>query len=191
MLTSEALRARVRALDGRGYPAYKGIAGAYRFAGWELRIDHVQGDPFAEPSRLRAVVSPAAAGIPAEWLATQTCRTAAADFLNRALHEALAGAAPRQGSGRSGESTILRPVEQLVEAAQTRAIGRALAWGRGRWIDGRRPLREALEGIGRALEDESLDAIDERIVGDYAEFRLHELAAALNRLRSLRCAPPA
>jgi hypothetical protein len=82
-------------------------------------------------------------------------------------------------------------VEQLVEAAQTRAIGRALAWGRERWIDGRRPLPAALEGIVRTLDEEGLDVIDPWIVGDYAEFRVHELAAALNRLRSLRVAHPA
>ena len=36
-------------LDGRGYRAYKQIAGAYSAGDFQLHIDHVQGDPFAEP----------------------------------------------------------------------------------------------------------------------------------------------
>ncbi len=92
---------------------------------------------------------------------------------------------------RFGEEEIdLSAVEQLVETAQTRAIARALAWGRGRFLDGRRPVRPALEALLHALGEEGLDAVDERIVGEYAEFRLFELAAALGRLRSLEVSLP-
>ncbi|MGI9179615.1 MAG: ATPase, partial [Longimicrobiaceae bacterium] len=95
------------------------------------------------------------------------------------------------GRVRFGEEEIdLSAVEQLVETAQTRAIARALAWGRGRFLDGRRPVRPALEALLHALGEEGLDAVDERIVGEYAEFRLFELAAALGRLRSLEVSLP-
>jgi predicted ABC-class ATPase len=88
---------------------------------------------------------------------------------------------------RFGEDEIeLSAVEQLVEAAQTRAVGRALAWLRGRHLDGRSSLARALRGAERELEEGGLDLLDERLVGDYAEFRVFELAAALNRLRTLR-----
>ncbi|HXV44797.1 MAG TPA: ABC-ATPase domain-containing protein, partial [Anaerolineae bacterium] len=40
-------------IDGKGYPAYKDIRGSYAFEEFTLFIDHVQGDPFAGPSRLR------------------------------------------------------------------------------------------------------------------------------------------
>jgi predicted ABC-class ATPase len=91
---------------------------------------------------------------------------------------------------RFGSDEIeLAAVEQLVEAAQTRAIARALAWGRDRCIDGRADTAAALRCIMELLEKEGLDALDERIVGDYAEFRIFELAAALGRLRSLEVAP--
>jgi hypothetical protein len=88
-----------------------------------------------------------------------------------------------------GEEIELAAVEQLVEAAQARAIGRALAWGRGRSIDGRADIRAALEGLMTDLDTGGLDSIDDRIVGDYAEFRIFELAAALGRLRTLRVDP--
>ena len=42
----------LRGLDGRGYKAYKAIAGAWDFGDFTLHVDHVQGDPFAAPSRV-------------------------------------------------------------------------------------------------------------------------------------------
>lgn len=53
-------------IDHRGYPAYKETKGTYRFADYVLSIDHVQGDPFASPSRLSIRVSGKAAAFPAE-----------------------------------------------------------------------------------------------------------------------------
>jgi hypothetical protein len=56
-------------------------------------------------------------------------------------------------------------------------------------LDGERDVRAALECLMAGLEREGLDALDGRIVGEYAEFRVFELAAALGRLRSLRVRP--
>ena len=39
-------------IDHRGYPAYKDTKGSYDFGDYILSIDHVQGDPFAAPSKL-------------------------------------------------------------------------------------------------------------------------------------------
>ena len=47
----ETLRQRLRSIDQKGYKAYKTIEGTYSFPLFTLAIDHVQGDPFAEPSR--------------------------------------------------------------------------------------------------------------------------------------------
>ncbi|HEX9108356.1 MAG TPA: ABC-ATPase domain-containing protein, partial [Longimicrobiales bacterium] len=66
METLTALTDRLRRLDGRGYPAYKEIRGAYSAGDFQLLIDHVQGDPFAEPSPLRVRVAPEDARLP-EW----------------------------------------------------------------------------------------------------------------------------
>jgi predicted ABC-class ATPase len=385
LTTHHELRNALQRLEGQSYAAYKRIAGRYTFDAFTLHIDHVQGDPFAEPSRLRTMVLPAVAALPPELLTTAARRTAAADFLNRAIERGvydhipgdgrervvaldsavkvraedgrriagtdisgfignLPGGAdtrhfqtdnasgstsqaaaivealemgtrcllldedtsatnflirdarvqalvarqhepitpfidrvrelwerdgvslvlvvggsgdyfdvadtviamrdylpldvtgearevaarlptgrrpeaapwspirqrvplpesiePRRGKRavdvravepgrvRFGEAEIdLGAVEQLVEAAQTRAIARALTWGRGRCIDGHRPLRDALQGIVDTLHREGLDVVDDRRTGDYAEFRRFELAATLNRLRPLRVVP--
>ncbi|UCC71167.1 MAG: ABC-ATPase domain-containing protein [Gemmatimonadota bacterium] len=89
------------------------------------------------------------------------------------------------------EELELGALEQLVEEAQVRAIAQAMVHGAGRWLDGRRTVREALEGLMEEIRHEGLDAIDARQPGDYAQFRVHELAAALGRLRTLRVHPPA
>ena len=44
-------------IDGLGYKAYKDLRGDYAFGQFTLYIDHVQGDPFASPSKVRVRVA--------------------------------------------------------------------------------------------------------------------------------------
>ena len=46
MQTARDLQNQLRNIDHKSYPAYKGLRGSYQFEGYELHIDHVQGDPF-------------------------------------------------------------------------------------------------------------------------------------------------
>lgn len=115
MKTIHNLASALEALDGKGYPAYKQVKGAYQGPELVLHIDHVQGDPFAEPSRLRARLTPEEAGLP-EWaLRTRDRRRATADFLNRALARALADASGSAGSGKSGELRVLDPGQEVLD----------------------------------------------------------------------------
>ena len=66
MKTQTDLEGMLRSIDHRGYPAYKDLRGSYQFVGYVLGIDHVQGDPFAAPSRLSVRVGKAQAGFGAE-----------------------------------------------------------------------------------------------------------------------------
>ncbi|MFQ5872985.1 MAG: ATPase, partial [Dehalococcoidia bacterium] len=78
-------------------------------------------------------------------------------------------------------------VEQLVEDGQVKAIGYALAYGLDRYIDGRTSLREVLDRVERDVREHGLDQVSPvPYPGDLVYFRPQELAAALNRLRSLR-----
>ena len=53
----ERLRAILKGIDGRGYGAYKELSGQrFAFDVFTLNIDHVQGDPFASPSRVHVRV---------------------------------------------------------------------------------------------------------------------------------------
>ena len=55
MKSSEELRRQLHQIDHKGYKAYKILEGEYEFGAYRLCIDHVQGDPFATPSRVRIV----------------------------------------------------------------------------------------------------------------------------------------
>jgi predicted ABC-class ATPase len=78
----------------------------------------------------------------------------------------------------------LSDVEQIMEAAQARAIGRAMDYAK-RYIDGHIPLREVVERVIGDVDRSGLDVLDPRYVGDLVGFRGLELAAALNRVRGL------
>ncbi|MGM0668567.1 MAG: ATPase, partial [Gemmatimonadota bacterium] len=66
------------------------------------------------------------------------------------------------------------------------ALGRALLLAHREHMDGERSIPEILALVEDALLREGLDVLDRRAPGDLAEFRRFELAAALNRTRSLR-----
>ena len=61
-----------------------------------------------------------------------------------------------------------------------------LDYARRRYIDGRRSLSEILDLVMADIEEEGMDVLDGRRTGAFALFRRHELAAAFNRLRSLK-----
>ncbi|MCH8886984.1 MAG: hypothetical protein IIC13_10370 [SAR324 cluster bacterium] len=83
------------------------------------------------------------------------------------------------------ECVDLSDVEQIVEAAQTRAIGWAIQRARG-YMDGKATLREISHRIKLDIERGGLDALDPALTGNLAQFRSLDFAAALNRMRSLQ-----
>ena len=70
MQTSTDLRNLLARIDRKGYPAYKDTRGAYQFPAYVLSIDHVQGDPFAAPSKLSIHVNGKQAGFPRQLYQT-------------------------------------------------------------------------------------------------------------------------
>jgi predicted ABC-class ATPase len=77
-------------------------------------------------------------------------------------------------------------VEGLVNPSQLNAIGQALYYARQHTMDGGRTLPEILDAVMADIDRGGLDILDRRSVGDLARFRRYELAAVLNRLRTLR-----
>ena len=66
MKASTDLRDLLNRIDHRGYPAYKDTKGSWQFDGYVLSIDHVQGDPFAAPSKVSVHVPGKLAAFPTE-----------------------------------------------------------------------------------------------------------------------------
>jgi len=86
-----------------------------------------------------------------------------------------------------GTQTIdLIAVEQLANRGQLRAIGLALAWVANGACAEAHSVPAILDAVEQALENHGLDAFDSRRSGDLTWFRRYELAATLNRLRTLR-----
>lgn len=166
----DRLRRLLGGMDGRSYKAYKALEGRYTFTDFELSIDHVQGDPFAAPSRISLLVPRAVSLLPADLLNTPVRRMAVADFLARAVASAISRFVQgRRGSGKSGLMAIETTGQQVLE-------GNALSFPDGyleaRMVvglpaDGRRILateaeamlcRELPQVVSHALMHASLDA---------------------------------
>jgi predicted ABC-class ATPase len=96
----EELERSLLRIDGRGYKAYGDVRGSWQHDGLSLHIDHVQGDPFAAPSKLRLRVPHSASQLPRELFDTPVRRMALADALARQA-DAIAGGGQRRGSGKS------------------------------------------------------------------------------------------
>ena len=110
------LQSKIRAMDHKGYPAYKSLKGKYRFEKYRLSIDHVQGDPFASPSSLSAQISGQDAGIPEEFYKEKHRKTALEDFLLRAFAKGVEKASfQAKGSGKSGLVSASRPGQEILE----------------------------------------------------------------------------
>ena len=98
MPSEQDLRRTLARLDGRGYKAYKDLAGSYTFGDFSLHIDHVQGDPFASPSKLRLRVPQAIAQMPPSLFGNRVRRVGLQDFLARQVARAIR----RCSKGRRG-----------------------------------------------------------------------------------------
>lgn len=116
MKAAEDLRRTLRRIDGRGYKAYKDIEGTYDFGSYILFVDHVQGDPFASPSRVRVRVPQKVAGFPKDTYHTRSREVALRDFLTRKFLEACRKfCRGNRGTGHSGLISIDRPGQEILE----------------------------------------------------------------------------
>jgi len=85
----------------------------------------------------------------------------------------------------------LRGVEQLFDPSQTRAVGAAIQLAASQLMDDGQTLSEILDALDQFFDSEGLDGLDpfhrpERHPGAYARPRRFEIAAAINRMRTLR-----
>ena len=116
MQTAADLRSILDRIDRRGYPAYKDTLGAYQFPGYVLSIDHVQGDPFAAPSRLSIHVPGKRAAFPSRLYRLPCQRAALQDELTRRFGRQAAQASfQAKGSGHSGLIAVSRCGQEVLE----------------------------------------------------------------------------
>ena len=77
-------------------------------------------------------------------------------------------------------------VFQLADECQTETIGLIMEYAKYRYLDQPRPLREVLDLIDRDLSTEGLECLTREQRCDLARPRRYEVAAAFNRLSTLR-----
>ena len=121
MNTATELRTKLRNIDHRGYPAYKELKGQYNFGDYVLSIDHVQGDPFASPSRLSVRVQKEKACFPTDYYDSHAKRVTLQDHLTRLFGRWVSGGSfQAKGSGKSGLMSVSRCGQQVLERTAMR-----------------------------------------------------------------------
>lgn len=102
-------------VEGQGYKAYKQLQGEFEFADFRLYIDHVQGDPFAEPSRCRVKLPINSTSMPDHLFDNQVRRIALEDFFGRRFAATIDSIVKgHRGSGRGGEFGIASYGQQVL-----------------------------------------------------------------------------
>ncbi|NEQ51124.1 MAG: ABC-ATPase domain-containing protein [Leptolyngbya sp. SIO3F4] len=116
MTSHYVLKQELDQLDGQSYSAYKRLKGnTYTFPNFELTLAHIQGDPFAAPSRVSIWVNHKYAQIPGKYWHNQTRQIALADFLHRQVIHAIPQIQQSRGSGQSG-CLMVAPTSQVILA---------------------------------------------------------------------------
>lgn len=110
------LRKEIDSINGRGYKAYKSLEGEYDFNDYILHIDHVQGDPFAAPSRIRVTMKSNINKIPRELFNNNHKRIAVQDFITRLFYQNINKYGDRvMGSGKSGMISISKCPQEILD----------------------------------------------------------------------------
>lgn len=116
MNTASDLQRLLRTIDHKSYPAYKDTKGSYSFDKYTLAIDHVQGDPFASPSKVSIHVDGKAAGFPQECYQEKERRISMQDYILRLFRQAVDKYNFKaKGSGKSGLISVSRCGQEVLE----------------------------------------------------------------------------
>ncbi len=183
MQSQTDLRTILQRIDHKSYPAYKDTRGSYDFRNYVLSIDHVQGDPFAAPSKVSVHVKGRTAGFPAELYNMDCRRAALQDYLLRRFWQELEKVSFKaKGSGKSGLLSVSRCGQEVLERTACQMDAKtgdlALRFEVGFPANGRTVNARELEKIffeflpqcvSRALFYKALDAAAVKKAADLAE----------------------
>ena len=102
-------------LDGKNYKAYKDIKANYQFPKFDLIIEHIQGDPFASPSKLIIKIPHNVAEFPTELYENESRKIALEDYLIRQFSQACQQISRHRGTGKSGKITIIKIGQEILK----------------------------------------------------------------------------
>lgn len=155
VIAMKDLEAILHRIDGRGYKAYKEIEGRrFQFDCFDLVVEHVQGDPYAAPSKLRALVPAQTAALPASALASPARRRATRDFLSRAFRAA--SGRHREIAIDAGRQTVLDRSACLIDAEVVELRFTIDLPGAGRRILGRKAASLLIDLLPEIINSSAL-----------------------------------
>ena len=156
----KALYQKIRSLNGKNYGLYKSLADKpWDFGDFALEFIHVQGDPFAPPSRVVVKAGLSMLGYAPEWGSSFERRLALSDFLLRRLASLVQERYP--GKDASVVFDVAGP-EMLVRNSL--------------WIDNgelRACLQVRLPGEGRKIQAEAAAEILTMVLPDLVSAGLY------------------
>ena len=149
MLDQSKLKQCLSQINRSGYKAYKQIEGHYSFPDFELFVDHVQGDPFAEPSKIRLRVQNEIANISTDLWSNSVRKFALEDFIARTIRDTIKNNAfQSRGTGKSGIIYIDAGGQEVLERTAVEITKN--------WVEAR--IQVGLPAIGRTiLSNEAMD----------------------------------
>lgn len=116
MKDSKTLSNILKKIDKKGYKAYEDIEGSYEFRDCILFIDHVQGDPFASPSRVRIVIDIKNTEFPESLYNSKERRIALSDYISRKFAGNIKKYSKgNRGAGKSGMIYIDHGKQKVIE----------------------------------------------------------------------------
>ena len=136
-------------IDERGYKAYKEIAGAWSMPPFTLFIDHVQGDPYAAPSRMRLRLDADDAAFPPETISTPTRTAACEDLVARVARGDASRRSRNVGTGGGGLIHVDAGGQEILNRTAARVTGEyaELRLSVGLPARGRRIMGRAAAGL--------------------------------------------
>jgi predicted ABC-class ATPase len=162
----DQLRAELVRLEGMSYGAYKRLAGRWPGQDFELRIDHVQGDPFATPSRVRLRIPSSTHRLDRASYEGRVRHAATTDFILRAFADATQRS-DRAGSGHSGRIIVDRGDDVILQRSGGGFDGDTLELrfrvglpARGRRILGRAAAALLCDSLPQAVGAVRVDQLD-------------------------------
>lgn len=165
------LRKHLSRIDGKGYKAYKDIKGKYDFSKYRLAIDHVQGDPFASPSKIRFLIPTENTIFQSDWFGNRKRKIALEDHIARIVAKKMSKMAHHtMGTGKSGMISIDGPGQEVLERTAVNVteneVTICLSIGlpaRGRTVLGHQAAKLFFEHLPEILENSIFDLETEKI----------------------------
>ncbi|SVA67632.1 uncharacterized protein METZ01_LOCUS120486, partial [marine metagenome] len=111
------LKQEIISLDGKGYKAYKFFQGkSFDYDPFTIQFEHVQGDSFAQPTRLSISIGLDEAGFSPSLFNNPTRALALEDHLLRRVNHFIAVSKIRvKGSGNSGKVQVQIPGQKILK----------------------------------------------------------------------------